>query len=338
MDINPIILRENKAFRLSFIPRWVQNSKNPLRGVFRIERKGPGGDWEPVTLLPSSTLKKDEYYEIQLYGQDMATLFGSLEEIKNLLTQHGHSYGIRTFRLNEENVDQILIQVGDIENRDLVVEQLKLLEKQQFENLSTVINKTRMDTAIFEYEENMSNDSEDFWQAFFERNPWILQQVFAFPVIYLNGETYLGGKSATGRQGSGGSATDFLCMNGSNNSLAVVEIKTPLCTLVGGIYRGKENMGDQNEIYSVHVDLSGGIVQLENQLHVAVNYFSSTLGETYPSLRSLSPSGILIAGYYTKLTDSQKKSFDLFRKSLGKNQVLTFDEVLYKLKLLRDLN
>jgi hypothetical protein len=338
MDINPIVLRQNNSFRLSFFPKWVEDSDNKLRGVFRIERKGPNDIWEPITTLPSSKLKKDEYYEIQLYGDDMATLLGNLEDIKALLSEHGYSYGTRTFSLNEYNVDQVLIQVGNLENRDLIVEQLKKLEEHQFENLSTVINTARMDGAIQEYEQNMDNTSEEYWQNFFERNPWILQQVFAFPVIYLNGETYLGGKSSSGRQGSGGSATDFLCMHGSHNSLAVVEIKKPLCNLTGSIYRGEEGSGDQNELYRIHGDLSGGIVQLENQLHTATHYFSSTVGETYPKLKNLSPSGILIAGNYSLLNAPKRKSFDLFRKSLGKNQVLTFDEVLVKLKLLRDLN
>ena len=38
---------------------------------------------------------------------------------------------------------------------------------------------------------------------------------------------YLGGKRATGRQGKGGVATDFLFSDDSTKSFAIVEIKTP---------------------------------------------------------------------------------------------------------------
>ncbi|HEX7542829.1 MAG TPA: Shedu anti-phage system protein SduA domain-containing protein, partial [Patescibacteria group bacterium] len=174
-------------------------------------------------------------------------------------------------------------------------------------------------------------------ELFFNDNPWIFQQIFAFPVIYLNGETYLGGKNSKGRQGSGGSATDFLFKNGSNGSFAVVEVKTPGCSLVSGVYRGVKDSGNRNEIYEIHGDLSGGLVQLENQIYVAIEYFKTQIGADYRGLNHLNPTGVLLAGNCAGLTQNQKRSFNLFRKSLGKNQIYTFDEVLAKLKLLKDV-
>lgn len=337
MDISPIVLRENEITRLVFYPTWVSISGNPLRGGFRFQRKSPKETWEDIEYRPMSSLKKDEGYELNLDGSDMAKLFSRLEEIKELLSVHGHHYGVRTFKLSEANASGVFLQIGDIENREWVISQLKNLEGDNFENLGSAIGRARLENVIEKFEKNILNKDEKFWQDFFENNSWILQQVFSFPVIYLNGETYLGGKNSKGRQGQGGSATDFLCANGSSGSFAVVEIKTPDCKLIGSCYRGEENSGDKNEIYSIHSDLTGGIVQMENQIHIAIEYFKTTIGEDYKELNYLNPSGVLIAGNYSNMSDIERKSFNLFRKSLGKNQVYTFDEVIIKLKLLKTI-
>lgn len=336
MSVTPIVLRENSITRLVFSPSWVSASSNPLRGGFRFQRKSPKETWEDAEHRPMSSLKKDEGYELNLDGSDIAKLFSGLEEVRDLLSAHGHHYGIRTFRLSQANAGGIFLQIGDIGNRDWVVEQLRALESQNFENLGAVLGLARLEKAIDEFEQNLpAPNNEAFWQKFFERNPWVLQQIFSFPVICLNGETYLGGKNSKSRQGSGGVVTDFLFKHGSSESLAVVEIKTPQCNLIGSCYRGCDALDEKNTVYEIDGELTGGIVQLENQLHVAVESFKTQLGDSYPDLNHLNPTGLLIAGDYSRLSPPQRRSFDLFRKSLGKNQIFTFDEVLAKLKLIR---
>lgn len=334
MQIEPIVLRENAITRLLFCPTWIDASGNPLRGGFRFQRKSPKETWEDVEHRPMSSLKKDEGYELNLDGSDMALLFSRLEEIKAVLSKHGHHYGPRTITLSEANAGGVLLQIGEIENRDWVIKQLKLLETENFENLGSAIGRARLENVIDEFEGNITNTSEKYWQEFFEKNPWVLQQVFAFPVIYLNGETYLGGKNSKGRQGAGGTATDFLFKNGSNGSFAVVEIKTPVCGLVSTLYRG-DGDDKNNDLYRIHGDLTGGIVQMEHQIHTAIEHFKTLVGADYEELNHLSPAGVLVAGNHSAMTETERKSFDLFRKSLGKNQVYTFDEVLAKLKLLK---
>jgi len=336
MEATPIVLRETTTTRLIFCPNWVSASDNPLRGGFRFQRKSPNDTWETVNHLPLSSLKKNEGYELNLTGEDMAILFGHLESLKALLEANGHSYGVRTFELSEDNAKGVFLQIGDVDNREWVIEQLQELEGKNFENLGAAVGRARLETAISEMEANLSNTDELFWQNYFEERPWVLQQVFAFPVIYLNGETFLGGKNSSGRQGSGGSATDFLLKNGSNGSFAVVEIKEPSCPLVAGCYRGcEEGSGENNKVYKIGGDLTGGVVQMENQIHIATKYFKDQIGDDFDGLTHLNPCGVLIAGTYKNYSDSQKKSFDLYRKALGKNQILTFDEVLSKLQLLK---
>lgn len=335
MDVNPIVLRETSTSRLVFAPVWVDESENSLRGCFRFEKKSRLDTWETVEHQPLSSLKSNEGYEITLKGDEITILLNRLSEINGILSRYGHTYGTSVVSLTRDTAPGIFLQIGDINNRDLVIQQLKELEKTNFENLGLVIGRARLEGAIAEIEANMESDDENYWQNFFETNPWVLQQVFAHPVIYLNGETYLGGKNSNGRQGAGGTATDFLYKNGSNGSFAVIEIKVPGCGLVASCYRGKEGLGLGNETYRIDGDLTGGIVQLEHQMFTAVDYFKSQIGDDFDGLTHLNPVGFLIAGRYDTLTDAKKKSFDLFRKALGKNQVLTFDEVLAKLKLLK---
>jgi len=335
MDVNPIVLRETSISRLIFAPVWVSESDNSLRGVFRFERKSRLGNWEAVEHEKLTSLKSDEGYELSLKGDEMSLLLNRLTEINATLAKYGHSYGTTVVPLTKESAPGIFLQIGDISNREWVIEQLRALESSNFENLGLAIGRARLESAIVDMEKNFTNNEEASWQKFFEGRPWILQQLFAHPVIYLNGETFLGGKNSKGRQGSGGSSTDFLLKNGSNGSFAVIEIKVPNCELVGPGYRGKKGTEEKNEIYSMHTELTGGVVQMENQIHIAIEYFKTQIGDDFDELTYLNPCGVLVAGTYSSLSDIQKKSFDLFRKSLGKNQIITFDEVLAKLKLLK---
>ena len=335
MDITPIVLKENLATRLIFVPKWVNDSTNQLRGFFRFQRKGPRDTWADIEHSSMATLKKNEGYELHLDGEEMALLFSNLENIKALLLEYGHSYSARTFVLDEQNANKVFIDIGKAENKDWVIEQLKNLEKENFDKLGLVLGVAKLENAIETIENNSSNSDEAFWQEFFQNNTWILNQLFAYPIIYLNGETYLGGKNTKGRNGQGGVATDFLLKNGSNGSFAVIDIKTPCEKLIGGCYRGEPGLGDANVVYSMSSKLTGAIIQLENQIYTAIKYFQSCLGEDYEGLNFLSPTGILIVGKYTDLDVEQQKSFELFRKSINKNQIITFDEVLEKLKSLK---
>ncbi|MCK5062014.1 DUF4263 domain-containing protein [Candidatus Parcubacteria bacterium] len=337
MRVSPIVLRETSTTRLIFEPIWVDVSDNPLRGGFRFQRKGPNNTWENFDSKPLASLHMDEEYKLNLKSEEICELLSKLTEINSTLEEHGHSPGARSVLLNQNNAEGIFLQIGRTENREWVIEQLKQLEKNGFENLGNAIGRAKLEKAIGEMQNNILNGDENFWQIFFESNTWLLQQVFSYPVIYLQGETYLGGKNSRGRSGSGGSATDFLLRNGVNSSFAVVEIKTPLCNLVGSIYRGEQGSGNANEIYRIHGDLSGGIVQMENQIFTAMSDFRSTIDEDFPDLNILDPVGVLIIGNAENLTVEQKKSFNLFRKSLGKNLVYTYDEILFKLELLKGM-
>lgn len=122
----------------------------------------------------------------------------------------------------------------------------------------------------------------------------------------------------------------------STKSFAVVDIKTPGSQLVGDRYRGDAGSGLPNEIYSIHPALSGGVVQVRNQIAVAVDNFTETLGAGFAELNRVHPKGVLISGMLSELNERERDSFNYFRQGLFSMTVITYDEVLHRLKLLFD--
>jgi hypothetical protein len=164
----------------------------------------------------------------------------------------------------------------------------------------------------------------------------LLQSAFSAAVFMLGGETYVGGKAALGRQGRGGVATDFLFADESTKSFAVVEIKTPNTNLVGKLHRG-EGGGHDQDVYSMHADLSGGVVQTRNQIAVAIDHFESVLGKTFKEIESrVHAKGVLVIGTSAGLDDRERESFNHFRHGLYSLTVITFDELLRRLEVLFD--
>lgn len=89
----------------------------------------------------------------------------------------------------------------------------------------------------------------------------------------------------------------------------------------------------------MHGDLSGGIVQVHNQIGVAVEHFQSVLGPGFNhKLNRAHPKGVLVIGSYAGLTQRQQDSFNQFRHGLHNLTVITFDELLRRLKLMYQPN
>jgi len=338
MDISAIPLRETSTTRLLFYPKWVSEDKssNPLRGGFVFQKKSSKDEWSNFDSKSLSSLKKDEEYRLNLEGKEIGKLLKELSSIDSMCREVGHNYGEHSVYITDKNIDGIFVQIANPEMKDSAINALKNLEKNNFENLDSIVSTVKLDSAIKTIEKNMQNSDEDFWQEFFQNNNTVLQSVFAFPVIYLNGETYLGGKRSTSRNGSGGVITDFLMKNLANNSFAVVEIKTPTAKLVGSKYRGDKQEGNENIVFAMNKDLTGGMVQLENEINTALTYFQSQIEKDY-DINSLNPSGILIIGDKSMLSRDEIKSLNLFRKNMGRNQIYTYDELLEKLKLIKKI-
>ena len=165
------------------------------------------------------------------------------------------------------------------------------------------------------------------WQNFLESNSFILSLAFGYPVLKVRGQASVGGHKLSG---SGETIADFLVKNSLTNNSAIVEIKTPSTALLKKTaYRG--------ETYPPSGHLVGAVNQVLNQKHNFEGEIAriKNNSRTY-DLESYSVRCCLIIG--TMPTDDErKKSFELFRGNSKNVEIVTFDELLEKLRGLRDL-
>jgi len=172
---------------------------------------------------------------------------------------------------------------------------------------------------------NKSNDNEEFWLVLFQNNSWILSQIFFYRFIHIGTKFYCGGKEDDDR---GRVKGDLRYKNNLTGSLAFIEIKTPETKIVSKKYRGNESERE-NIIYSMSDDLSGGINQVLNQRKVYQQYFGDNNGKILHNAKC-----ILIIGKVEKLDSGMKRSFELYRSSLREVEVITYDEFFERISAL----
>ena len=132
-----------------------------------------------------------------------------------------------------------------------------------------------------------------------------------------------------GHSGKGDKFTDFLVKNSMTDNTAIVEIKTPQTKLLNqSAYR--------DGIYTPSSHLSGSINQSLDQKYQLEREFTNIKDiSRLPDIKSYSVHCCLIIGMMPS-EDDQRKSFELFRGNSKAVEIITFDELLKKLKNLRD--
>lgn len=185
------------------------------------------------------------------------------------------------------------------------------------------VNVAYLENVIAEYEQLLAakNDNEKEWQAFFDQHGWILASVFPYQVILYRKEAYVGGKTI---EDSEGRVVDFLFQNGFRDNYALLEIKTHNKVLLKGTaYRAPD-------AFAQHDDCSGAISQCLDQK----NTFLTEMGQ---KAKSLDPKVVLIIGQKTSLSENQSRAFELMRSNQKNVDIVTFDEVLEKIRGLRSI-
>ena len=116
-----------------------------------------------------------------------------------------------------------------------------------------------------------------------------------------------------------------LVKNSITNNTAIIEIKTATTKLICP----KEY---RSGVFSPSIELSGAINQILDQIFQFQNETnSSKFTSREYDLESYAVTGILIAGVSITGLDEQK-SFELYRGNSKNIQIITFDELLAKLK------
>ena len=186
----------------------------------------------------------------------------------------------------------------------------------------------KLERILKTWESNQDNPDEDFWYEQLSENPFVLSQVFSFPVVVLRGQAYLGGKSM---DNTGGNLVDFLLRNNLSQNTVLIEIKTPKTKLLGTEYR---------QVYSISKDLSGAIIQISSYKDSLLKSYATLVMEQRDlNFRLFNPRCVVIAGTLgNEITDDTKrKAFELFRNDLRDVWVITYDELFEKIKILLDL-
>ena len=343
---NPIVLCQTARTRLMFSPAI---HRDGVRGVLVRQKIGLNGQWEDIKRVDFRKVGPGFCSSLELSTDATRKLFDHIAKLYEVQRQ-GPPRG------NQELVvapkDEVLII--DDDNKRKAIQQI--INKGYSEELWELLLQTDPDLAIRlsmakvqsdrqvmvrQFAEALTeyNTNESYWQRFFKKNSWMLEMAFSGSVFMLRGETYLGGKLSEGRQGVGGVATDFLFSDQSTKSFVVVEIKAPGSNLVGSRYRGQPESECRNAIYSMGADLSGGITQVQNQLRVALENFQSTLGSTFHNkINCIDPKAILVIGNSGDLSEEKRDSFNQFRRGFYSPTIITFDELLNRLKRLCELD
>ena len=118
-----------------------------------------------------------------------------------------------------------------------------------------------------------------------------------------------------------------------SENILLIEIKTPESRLLGSSYR--------ETVYSIHNDLTGSIIQVSTQRDSLIKdytaLFYKEIVNNQRGFQALHPHCLVIAGNLDKEIgdDSIKRnSFELFRNGLKDVQVITYDELFYKIEVL----
>ena len=189
------------------------------------------------------------------------------------------------------------------------------------------IELVALNALITRYEEMMGKKlQEGMWQTFLNSNPFILSLAFGYPIIKIQDHASVGGRKL---HGGGGKIADFVVKNSMTHNTAIVEIKTPQEKLLN-VHPYRDG------VYTPSSALSGSINQtLDQKYHFEREIVQIRGNSQIGNFESYSVHCCLIVGTMP-LLEERRKSFELFRGNSKSVEILTFDELLYKLRQLRD--
>lgn len=181
--------------------------------------------------------------------------------------------------------------------------------------------------------------SEDVWQEFIETNPWVVgsstapQFLHSFSAKKLE-QTVKGASLA----GSGKRPDAVMRTAGAVSALVLVEIKHHQTRLLREEYRSGS--------WEISREVAGGIAQCQASADETQREFARTIplrtenGHRQGEVFVCRPRTILIAGALTEFEDDegnlhyeQFESFERFRRSLRDPEILTFDELFQRARL-----
>ena len=198
-------------------------------------------------------------------------------------------------------------------------------EKSELLDLNREIELLTLENLIERLQTHLEKShSESFWQRFLSENPFILRLAFGIPVAVFGEQVAVGGATFNG---TGEKIADFIFRAGNLGNMAIVEIKTPQTALM-------ENSSYRRGVYAPTKHITGAVSQVLDQryqLQMSIN--NRKVATRVFDVYTYAIQGLVIAGRDPNDQDAQK-SFELFRGNLKDVAVVTFDELLAKLRAL----
>jgi hypothetical protein len=199
---------------------------------------------------------------------------------------------------------------------------------EKFQKLHREIELVSLDHLITSYEESLKKgENEQYWQTFFDDNAFALQQVFGAPMVSVQSRATVGGGSFAG---GGDKIADYLFKNSLTNNVALVEIKKPTTQLL-------DTREYRTGVYGPSKELNGAVTQVLDQAYqLTSNLVTLKHNSRRWDLESYAVSCFVVAGRTPPPNEpSKQKSFELYRANSRSVTIVTYDEILERLRLLR---
>lgn len=354
-EVQAMVLRQNNHMRIIYVPKIIDKSDDwmtSISGCFIAQRKGINDNWEDINGISLSNLKKGEWTKFDLSSEEWLDSLAYADKLREMCVKE------KNFRKIQNK--QVLILDEDI-NKDEIKKTIDALMncKEQKEFISELMNNSDIINKILDNKEevnlflknitddnkvnifnainlnllnpkklidNIDNSSEQFWQNLFKENPYYLSLIAPTILQIICGQSYMGAKAI---DNSGSSIADFTYKQGIDN-ICIIEIKTPVTKLV-------ENDRYRENVYAPSSELVSAVVQIKEQKDSFMKEYNSIRNKSIDNdieFRAFDPKCYLIIGNSSDLNVTQMKSLNLFRNELKSVEIITFNELIDKVKLL----
>lgn len=184
--------------------------------------------------------------------------------------------------------------------------------------LNALVGLANLRSIVELWNRNVNNDDEEFWQDKLARYSFVLSQIFAYPVVVIQGKAYVGGKRLDNVHGN---IVDFLAQVPSSGEAVLIEIKTPAKPLLGPRYR--------QDVYPPSRELVGAVAQILQYRESLMHELHTLNAGHEPSLLGADPRCIVVIGNAQRdLEDlGRRRSFERFRERLTGVTIVTYDEL-----------
>lgn len=290
------------------------------------------------------------------YGYEIENLYKFLKGIKEISFENPNRFTIDDTDLEQLLLSEIQASKIILDNQDVIIEALKNnvtksdiisigYRKSQLEKFEKLLN----DDVFFEKEKSFTNINTDegIWQAFFEKNTWILgyglNYIFNTPLEGKKLEQVVSGFNIFNK---GKRADALLKTRGIINSLVFGEIKThkkDLLKTIKNSYRA--------ESWAISDELAGGVSQVHRTLQLSIENIKTKTeikdeedNLTGEQVFLYSPKSFLIIGSLKEfisdfgINEMKYSSFEMFRRNIHSPEIITFDELLERAKFIIESN